>query len=521
MVRKRGGGTGQGQGQGQGGKRQATTPVGGVYKDSRRNIQGNEEYDEEEEWTQVSRQKTPPNLSGSGSGLNPLNQPDLASGSGSGPSQSNQPSAVQSYAEAAATTSGSTGRQQTSQAREKKTLERKFVTPPPEGGFRDQLVVEIRNVNGVPFKGSLHFKEAKFGIFGQCLHQDPAIIHGLTFGYSDFPLIKFKFKHQINVDELRPFEFFEFERRYNVGNEEKSDILSCKIKGIRTDTDFPQESNDDDPNVRWVKVEWCDWSVEEADILAWLELFGTPIGLLTEDLYPDTDSDTDPTGAGTYSIKMKLHSNIPQLLPMWGKRIRVYHRGIQKLCTNCFGNHTRRNCRSKKKRWIDYVLAFMDSHPDIPNEYYGRWKKVIDQEFGEILPQAEGDDQMESSHVDPEHRENEPDRDSSNKSYTANQNTSNQTNIAHRNPENQINKTPITRLTEKEEEELAEYLNYGMNLAEAREMRAKELQLAEIKRNMREHRRETERGAINSRGARSAPTRFGSDTRRGRGLTFN
>ena len=77
MVRRRGGGTGQGQGE-QGGKRQDTAPVGGLYKDSRRNIQG-DEYNEEDEWTQVihSRQKTPPSLSGSGSGPNPLNQPDL------------------------------------------------------------------------------------------------------------------------------------------------------------------------------------------------------------------------------------------------------------------------------------------------------------------------------------------------------------------------------------------------------------------------------------------------------------
>ena len=44
MVRKRGGGTGQGQG----GKRQATTPVGGTYKDARRNIQGDEDFDEED-----------------------------------------------------------------------------------------------------------------------------------------------------------------------------------------------------------------------------------------------------------------------------------------------------------------------------------------------------------------------------------------------------------------------------------------------------------------------------------------
>ena len=55
MVRRRGGGTGRGQYQGE--KRQATTPVGGVYKDSRRNIHEDEEYDEEEEWTQVIHSK--------------------------------------------------------------------------------------------------------------------------------------------------------------------------------------------------------------------------------------------------------------------------------------------------------------------------------------------------------------------------------------------------------------------------------------------------------------------------------
>ena len=46
MVRKRGGGVGQGGAQG-GEKRQATTPVGGTFKDPRRNIRGHEDFDEE------------------------------------------------------------------------------------------------------------------------------------------------------------------------------------------------------------------------------------------------------------------------------------------------------------------------------------------------------------------------------------------------------------------------------------------------------------------------------------------
>ena len=44
MVRKRGGASGQG-----GGKRAATSPpIGATYKDSRRNIQGDEDFDDED-----------------------------------------------------------------------------------------------------------------------------------------------------------------------------------------------------------------------------------------------------------------------------------------------------------------------------------------------------------------------------------------------------------------------------------------------------------------------------------------
>ena len=69
---------------------------------------------------------------------------------------------------------------------------------------------------------------------------------------------------------------------------------------------------------------------------------------------------------------------------MWGKRIRIYYRGVQKLCPRCFGNHPRRNCKSEKRRWVDYVLEFMENYQDIPNELYGRWYKVINEEFGEV-----------------------------------------------------------------------------------------------------------------------------------------
>ena len=108
-----------------------------------------------------------------------------------------------------------------------------------------------------------------------------------------------------------------------------------------------------------------------------------------EEIHPNSDSDADPVGNGTFSIKMRLNRDIPQLLPMWGKRVRVYHRGVQKLCSNCFGAHARRNCRSEKVAWTRYVLNFMEKFPESPSKLYGRWWKVINDEFGEIIDEGE------------------------------------------------------------------------------------------------------------------------------------
>jgi hypothetical protein len=75
---------------------------------------------------------------------------------------------------------------------------------------------------------------------------------------------------------------------------------------------------------------------------------------------------------------MKLERDMPQLIPMHGKRIRIYYRGINKRCTNCFGNHQRKNCKEEKVSWIKYVEQFIANFPEIPKESYGRWANIID-----------------------------------------------------------------------------------------------------------------------------------------------
>ena len=425
----------------------------------------------------------------------------------------------------------------------RKVLERKFKTAPPDGPLRDTITVEIRQVNGVPFKGSLHFKEAKYGIFANCLNLDPTIIHGLSFAYSDYPIVKYKLKHQIDIDALKPVEFFEYNRSYKVNGMDKTDILQCKVKGIRTNYSNQVEESDSDPNIRWVKIEWIDYELEEHEILAWLEQFGEPINHLTEEIYPDSDSEGDPTGNGTFTVKMKLHSPIPQLLPMWGKRIRIYYRGVQKLCPRCFGNHPRRNCKSEKRRWVDYVLEFMEHYQDIPNEIYGRWYKVINEEFGEVI---DGSSQVRTT--EPESTTENAETNANNQDTSSNSRmpaqiprkqafVSKRTQPAQRTEENtgSLNEQstatrsfrPIrdprikNRLSQEEEENLSDYLSLGMSVAEARESFRKEIEMAELREKIRENRRSTNRGDINP----PSRTQIGnSSTHRGRGrggLSFN
>ena len=60
-----------------------------------------------------------------------------------------------------------------------------------------------------------------------------------------------------------------------------------------------------------------------------------------------------------YCVKMKLDRDIPQLLPMWGRRVKIFYGGVQKLCTNFFGKHNKDVCKSRKAYWSDYVSAVL------------------------------------------------------------------------------------------------------------------------------------------------------------------
>jgi hypothetical protein len=75
-------------------------------------------------------------------------------------------------------------------------------------------------------------------------------------------------------------------------------------------------------------------------------------------------------GSGTYSVLMKLSSDFPNWVPIYGKKICLEYKGMRRQCNNCYGPHIRRYCKSGRAS-IEEL-----KYPNIPEEYYGRQAKI-------------------------------------------------------------------------------------------------------------------------------------------------
>ena len=91
----------------------------------------------------------------------------------------------------------------------------------------------------------------------------------------------------------------------------------------------------------------------------------------------DEDDCSDAVGTGNLGTKMTIEREIPQFLPMMGRKIRVYYRGITKLCINCYqAGHIKKNCRNQTVGWIDYVQNFQENN-NFSDKLYGNWIKIL------------------------------------------------------------------------------------------------------------------------------------------------
>ena len=253
------------------------------------------------------------------------------------------------------------------------------------GAMREEIEVAIETLNGNPFRGTLTYIEAKQGIFGGCLgFPDYENFDGVRLGFRGCPVAIFKLKTAINVDELLPLQSFNFTRRFTREGTEYTDTFSCKIRGLRPPNNKNQASMhgrapdiDLDDGTRSITIEGCDYRVPKETLVRFLTCYGEVLTDVLELVFNDGDTGGS-NRTGSYSVNVRLNQELPQLAPIAGKRVKFYYRGIQKLCSKCFGNHHVKSCHSKKKLWLDYVESFMLSNQDIPREVYGKWVEIMD-----------------------------------------------------------------------------------------------------------------------------------------------
>ena len=84
------------------------------------------------------------------------------------------------------------------------------------------------------------------------------------------------------------------------------------------------------------------------------------------------DPGLDPIGNGTYLVKMRLTKDLPNWAPMFGRKICLDYRGFRRQCSNCYGHHAKKFCRSERVGMDNFVKGFSLRYNNVPKELYGR-----------------------------------------------------------------------------------------------------------------------------------------------------
>lgn len=250
-----------------------------------------------------------------------------------------------------------------------------------EGALREEIEIEFGTINGEKFHGTITHREAKHCIFKECLgFGDYSNFDGARIGYKGAPVVTFKLKMAINVDELYPKQHFEFKRKSTRQGSTHVDVIGCKIRGLRRPDSVSDSTKklthnaSADNGTKKILIQGCEYRIPRDVLVGFLANFGELTDELTEELFEDDDGgspDTELGGTnrtGNYIARLKLRRDIPEWVPILGKRIKISYPGVSRMCTNCFGKHPKKSCHSRKISWPGYISDFKSKFPDVSVE---------------------------------------------------------------------------------------------------------------------------------------------------------
>ena len=264
-----------------------------------------------------------------------------------------------------------------------------------EGSMRDQIVVDILTIDGEVCKDQL--TDLEQNLIAHRLGIKAERLSGVAPGYyGGHPVYTYRLHELMELEKINPNEITLKRTRVNMNGQKYKAEIICKAHNI-SENQSNKNTNGNQSHI-WVKLDDIQYKLESEEIIKWLELYGEVLSDVLEDQNEvnarevDDDSDLSDSerdymkcivnrGNGTVKVKMLIETDIPQYIPMFGRKVRVYYRGIVKTCTNCYQKgHLKRDCKNKKRQWVSYIMDFMNQN-EIPKEMYGRWTRVVANEL--------------------------------------------------------------------------------------------------------------------------------------------
>ena len=214
---------------------------------------------------------------------------------------------------------------------------------------------------------------------------DQSYLASITIGFNRGRIITFKLRQQIDLDQLYRREFFEVERRAG----QEVHLIACKIWGVRNPDNRPTATKRtgtvpsgvilEDDGTRLIRIIGCEFRLSESEILHWLSCFGEVISEKTEEPFESEglDPELPPIGNGVYNVKMRLKRDLPNWVPMYGRKICLEYPGIRRQCSSCYGPHAKKFCKSLRCGMESFVIGFSKKYPSVPVELYGKLSHLI------------------------------------------------------------------------------------------------------------------------------------------------
>jgi len=198
-------------------------------------------------------------------------------------------------------------------------------------------------------------KAGAFTIYSRCFLS--SYCRPFTLGFSRFV---YRLSQPVSLAALIDNPFFYFKREFAADTV----IYNCKVLDL---TLIPQAIKGSEVTVY---VKYTHGEVAKCQIDSWMSLYGTIIeeskylislslnNSLTKLVMSVSFAVSAATGVKTdnYSVRLRLTFQIPEFLPIFGKKARVYYHGMPLFCGGCHSvGHLKVDCRQDHTDWYFFA----------------------------------------------------------------------------------------------------------------------------------------------------------------------